>query len=184
MNTVLLPLHRRLARRFTFCAALLCLPAVLHAQTDKWKTYKYPADGFHAAFPSEPKLEQSQKEAKLGSIMMNSYCAQIAETSLCIAVIDQGPEATGLTPAMLFERTKLGVVAAPKTHKVNDSNINLDGHKGAEIETESDTLHVFTRIYLVDETLYQAIVTFPIKGRYADTNRFLDSFKLISRTRK
>ena len=184
MNTILLRLHRRLVRRFAFCTALLCLATALSAQTDKWKTYKYPADGFHAAFPSEPKLEQTQKEAKLGSILMNSYCAQIAETSLCVAVIDQGPEATGLTPQMLFERTKLGVVAAPKTHKINDSEITLDGHKGAEIETESDALHAFTRIYLVDTTLYQTIVTFPLKRRYADTNRFLDSFKLISRTRK
>jgi len=184
VHTVFLPMRQPSARTLTICAALICFAAALSAQTDQWKSYKYPTDGFRASFPAEPKLEQTQKEAKLGSILMNSYCAEIDETSLCIAVIDKGPEATGLPADMLFERTKLGVVSAPKTHKINDSDITLDGHKGAEIETEDETMHAFTRVYLVDGTIYQAIVTFPIQHRFPETTRFLDSFKLIARAHK
>lgn len=175
--------HQSLLNRFAVCAALLCLAGALNAQSENWKTYKYPADGFRASFPSEPKLEQSKKEAKLGSILMNSYCAQVLDTYLCVAMIDQGPEATGLSPEVLLERTKLGVLAAPKTRKLNQQEIDLDGHKGVEIETENDTVHTFTRIYLVDRVLYQTIVTFPVAGQYPNTNRFLDSFKLIARAR-
>lgn len=184
MHASFLPMRQPLARHLAVSAALFCLAAALSAQTDQWKSYKYPADGFRASFPSEPKLEKTQKEAKLGSILMNSYCAQIEETSLCVAVIDQGPEATGLTADMLFERTKLAVVAAPKTRKINDSDITLDGHKGTEIETANETLHQFTRVYLVDGTIYQAIVICPLQHRYPDAARFLDSFKLIARARK
>ena len=176
--------HPSLPNRFAVCAALLCLAITLNAQTGKWKTYKYPADGFRASFPSEPKLEQSKKEAKSGSILMNSYCAQLSDTYLCVAMIDQGPEATGLRPEVLLERTKLGVLAAPKTRKLNQLEIDLDGHKGVELETENDTVHTFTRIYLVDRVLYQTMVIFPIAGRYPDTSRFLYSFKLIARARK
>lgn len=184
MHATRLRLHQILPRRFAVCAALLCLAAFLNAQTEKWKTYKYPADGFQASFPSEPKLGQMRKEATMGSILLNSYCARISDTDLCVAVIDQGPEATGLSPETLLERTKLGILTAPKTSKLNEKEINLDGHVGVELETESDTAHIFTRIYLVEMTLYQAMVTFPVQSRYLDTNRFLDSFKLIGRERK
>jgi len=183
MHIARLTMYRISPRRNAVCVALLCLATALNAQAGKWKTYKYPADGFRASFPSEPKLERNQKEAKSGAILMNSYCAQVSTTYLCAAVIDQGPEATGLTPETLLNRTKLGVLAAPKARKLSQREIDLDGHKGVEIETASDTVHVFTRIYLVDQTIYQTLVTFPVDGSYTDTNRFLDSFKWIARTR-
>ena len=183
MHTMRLRLLRNSPRRFAVCAALLCLAAALNAQTEKWKTYKYPAYGFRASFPTEPKLEQNRKEAKSGFILMNSYCAQISTTYLCAAVIDQGPEATGLTPEILLVRAKLGVIFAPKTRKLSELAIDLDGHKGVEIETENDTVHVITRIYLVDRTLYQTMVSLPVQSQCPCTRRFLDSFKLISRAR-
>jgi hypothetical protein len=74
-------------------------------------------------------------------------------------------------------------VSAHRTHKLNESEIDLDGHKGVEIETENDTVHTFTRIFLMDRTLYQAMVTMPLQSRYLHTARFLDSFKLVARSR-
>jgi len=185
MHVICLQLHRSLARRLAVCAAMLSIAAALNAQAEKeqWKTYKYPADGFRVSFPSEPKLDQNKKAAKSGAILMNSYCAQLSETYLCVAVIDQGPEATGFTPEGMFERTRLAVISAPRTHKLNEADIDLDGHKGIEIETENDTSHIFTRIYLVDRTLYQTMVTVPLAGRYPGTERFLNSFKPIARVR-
>ena len=185
MHAILLPLHRSLPRRIAICAALLSVATALNAQAEKeqWKTFKYPADGFRINFPSEPKLEQQKKPTKAGTILMNSYCAQLSETHLCVAVIDQGPEATGFTPDALFERTRLAVISAPKTHKLNESDIDLDGHKGVDLETENDSVHIFTRIYLVDRTLYQTMVTVPLNGRYPGTEHFLNSFKLMARVR-
>jgi len=177
-------LLRSLPSRFAVGSILLCLAAALNAQTEKWTTHKYPAEGFRASFPTEPKLEPVRKQAKAGTILMNSYCAQISAANLCVAVIDQGPEATGLIPEILLGRAKLGVLSAPKTRKLNQVAIDLDGHKGIELEAESDTLHTITRLYLVGDVLYQTIVTYPVGSTYAHANRFLDSFKLIERTRK
>ena len=163
---------------------LLCLAAALNAQTEKWETYKYPADGFRASFPSEPKLEQNRKEATLGSILMNSYCAQISNTYLLRRGDRSGsgghrPHSGGFAGAH-----EAGCSRRPHTRKLNEQEIDLDGHKGVEIETENDTVHTFTRIYLVDKTLYQTMVVFPNQTPFAGANRFLDSFKLIERIRK
>ena len=185
MHAIGLNLHRTSTPRLAACAMLLCLATAVNAQAqkEKWTAYKYPADGFRISFPSAPKLEKNKKEAKSGTILMNSYCAQLSETYLCVAVSDQGPETTGLTPEALLQRTRLSVISAPKTHKLNEADLDLDGHKGVEIETENDTAHIFTRIYLVDRTLYQTMVTVPLTGRYPGTERFLNSFKLIARVR-
>jgi hypothetical protein len=168
---------------FAVCAGLLCISFALGAQTEKWKTYKYPEEGFRISFPVEPKVERSQKEAEKGSIKMVSYCAQISASYLCVAVIDQGAQATGLEPAGLLERAKLGLLTAPKTKKLHEEQIELDGHTGVELETENDTDHIFTRIYVVNGTLYQSMVTLPVGDRYPSTGRFLDSFRLIPRLR-
>jgi hypothetical protein len=172
------------SRSLTVCAGLLFLAAALNAQSEKWKNFKYTADGFRISFPSEPKLDQKKKEAKSGSILMNTYCSQISDIDLCVAVIDQGPEATGLTTEILMGRVKLGVVSGPKTRRLNQQEINLDGHKGIEIETVDDKIHTVTRIYAVNRTLYQTMVTYPIGKQFAGANRFLESFRLIPRVRK
>ena len=184
MHALCMRLFQPLPRRIALSAILLCLATALNAQTEKWTTYKYPADGFRVTFPSAPKLEPTQKQAKAGTILMNSYCAQISTTNLCVAVIDHGPEATGLIPEILMGRAKLGVLSAPKTRKLNQVAIDLDGHKGIELEAESDTLHTITRIYIVGDVLYQTMVTYPVGNQYPRANRFLDSFKFIERVRK
>ncbi len=184
MHALRLRLPHSFARRHAVCATLLCLAAALVAQTEKWETYNYPADGFRASFPAEPTLQQNRKQAAAGTILMDSYCAQASAASLCATVIDQGPEATGLTPEALLNRAKLSVLAVPKSHELHEQEIDLDGHKGVEIETESETFHTLIRIYLVDHTLYQTIVVSPIGTPYAGAHRFLDSFKLIARVRK
>lgn len=183
MPATRLRLHLTSPCRLVVCAALICIAARVNAQNQKWKTYKYPADGFRISFPSEPKLEQSKKEAKSGSILMNSYCAQDSATYLCAAIIDQGPQATGLSPEVLLERTKMALVSAPKTHKISEEQIDLDGNKGVEIETESETSRIFTRIFTVGNTLYQTMVTVPVESHYLHAGRFLDSFRLIARPR-
>jgi hypothetical protein len=179
-----LRLQRRLPCRYSVWVILLCLAATLNAQTAKWEAYKFPADGFRASFPFEPKLEQNKKNAATGLILMNSYCTQASEAQLCVAVIHEGPVPTGLTPETMLARIKVGVLVAPKTHEIREAEIYLDGHKGVEIETQNETNHLFTRIYLVDKTIYQTVCIYPISTPFADAKRFLDSFKLIARDGK
>ncbi|MFZ1087374.1 MAG: hypothetical protein WAN35_20615 [Terracidiphilus sp.] len=174
-----------------FGAALLAMSAVLGAQTTaspaaqavNWKTYSYPALGLRVAFPAEPKLDEEKQGSALGNIVFTSYCAQVGNAYLCAAVIDQGPEATGLTPEALMDRMMMGIEFVANTKTLNEKKIELDGHGGEEVETISDKVRITTRVYLVDNTLYQTMVTVPVTEKYADTARFLDSFRLIRRSK-
>lgn len=178
--------------RSAFLAALLAVAASLGAQTPaapaapvlNWKTYSYPAFGFRVSFPVEAKLDEKKQEAPNGTIQFTSYCAQVANTSLCAAVIDQGPEATGLTTDVLLGRMKMSLEFAPKTTTLHEKDFELDGHKGVEVETQNDSLHITTRIYLVNNTLYQTMVMAPLTDNFSGTGRFLDSFRLIPRTKE
>lgn len=167
---------------FALIAVLLCL-AASSARAEKWNTLKYPEDGFRALFPSTPKLDQSEKNAETGSIKLSSYCSQVDQTSLCVAVIDQGAQATNMDTDTLFERARLSVYAVPNTHKISETQQSLDGNKGVEIVTENETTHSINRIYEVGETLYQTVVAYPRNTKYADSDKFLDSFHLIPRIR-
>jgi len=171
-------------RRYAATAVLVCFAAALAAQTPKWKSYSYPADGFRATFPTAPQLDTKTQPAGTGPIELHSYCALLSAGDLCVAVIVHGAQATGLDPDSLLERVKQGVLAGDKTKKLSETPIALDERKGVALETENDTIHTSTRIYLVGDVIYQTIVTSPVASKYADTARFLDSFRLIPRVPK
>jgi hypothetical protein len=175
---------RSALRRYAATAVLVCFAVALFAQTPKWKSYSYPADGFRASFPTAPQLESKSQPAGAGPIELHSYCAQLSTGNLCVAVIVHGAQATGLDPDSLLERVKQGVLAGDKTKKLSETPIALDERKGVALETENETIHTSTRIYLVGDTVYQTLVTSPVAGKYADTARFLDSFRLIPRVPK
>jgi hypothetical protein len=180
-----------------FLAVLLAIAAELGAQAPgasgasaapaapvlNWKTYSYPAAGFSASYPNEPKLDEKKQDAPMGTILFTSHCTQAANADLCAAVIDQGPEATGLTPEVLLGRLKMGLELVAKTKTLVDKEIDLDGNKGVEVETVNDTLHIITRIYWINNTLYQTMVTVPATETFSGSARFLDSFRLIPRSK-
>jgi hypothetical protein len=85
---------------------------------------------------------------------------------------------------MLLGRMRLGLELVPRTKTLREKEIELDGHKGVEVETENDSLHITTRIYLVDNALYQTIVSAPLKDNFSSIGRFLDSFRLTPRSKK
>jgi hypothetical protein len=171
-------------RQCAATAALVCLAAALAAQTSKWKSVSDPDLGFRASFPSAPQADSKSQAAATGPIEFHSYCAQVKETSLCVAVFVHGPEATGLGPELFLDRIKQGVLAGDKTIKISETPIELDGHKGVALETDNPFIHTSTRIFLVGGLVYQTMVTYPVAGKYAETVRFLDSFHLIQRAQK
>jgi len=70
-----------------------------------------------------------------------------------------------------------------KTHSrlIRDTKTALGVYHGLEFESENEEAHMFVRMYVVNNSLYQILVGYPSGNAYVDTRRFLDSFELIER---
>jgi hypothetical protein len=175
---------RTIQRSFILALAVLSLVAALGAQTPEWKTYSYPADGFSAAFPSEPQMYSRSIPSDAGSVVMRKYHADDDTGGMMIVVCDLGAAIAGKDPDTLMQDTVNEVRQITNTHLLSEKKITLGVYHGIAYEFESDATHVTSRIYLVGSTFYQVMVAYSIDKPYADTARFLDSFQLIARTGK
>jgi len=180
----MLEMRMTLQRRFAVCVAVLCFAVALSAQTQEWKSYSYPADGFRALFPDEPTQQKKDIATDAGNVELRAYVASVSSTTtVFIGVCDYGDKVANKTPDAVLEGAKEGAMANTKSHLLREKSIGLDGNHGIEFECENDEMHFFARVYLVGSTLYQTLVVYPLADKYADTARFLDSFKLITRVR-
>jgi hypothetical protein len=160
---------------------LLSFATALFAKTPKWKSYSYPSDGFCVFFPSDPKVERSSVPIDTITVELRTYTATSSSATLYVGVADFGAIALGLDPDALLQAGKNGGLSNSKSHLLSEKNIFLGKYHGLEFEAEDDKFYTTARIYLVGGILYQTMVASPIRTKYADTARFLDSFQLIPR---
>jgi hypothetical protein len=146
-----------------------------------WKPYPYPADGFSASFPSQPKLEKQNVPTAAGTVEYHSYTADDVSTTLIAGVTDFGPALAGEDPEVILQGAKSGAVTNSKGRLVSEKPITLGANHGIAFEIESDSARVSARVYLVGTSIYEVIVASPLQSKYAETTRFLDSLQLIDR---
>ena len=144
-----------------------------------WKPYPYPADGFSASFPSQPKVQKQDILTDEGKFEMRTYDSDQGSAEFIAAVCDYGQTAQGKDPDTLIANAEKGAVNNLKAHLVSERSLPLGTNRGVEFEADSDTAHLRARIYLAGSILYQMIVASPLNARPDDTSRFLDSFQLL-----
>ena len=172
-----------LQRRFV-CVTMLCFAVALSAQTQQWKSYSYPSDGFSASFPGVPTQGARKVPTKTGSYESRSYIVAVSPTTaVYVAVNDYGANVASADPDAVLERAKQSAMPNFNSHLLREKKITFDGYHGIEFECENDRTNFVFRVYIVGSTLYQTFVMSPLGSKYADTARFLDSFKLIKRVR-
>ena len=71
-----------LQRRFAVCVAVLCFAVALSAQTQEWKSYSYPADGFRALFPDVPTQQKKDIATDAGNVELRAYVASVSSTTM------------------------------------------------------------------------------------------------------
>jgi hypothetical protein len=157
-------------------------PAMPATQTLDWKTYSYFSEGFSAAFPSQPTMQKQNIQIEKGSIEVRGYMAIEGEAALLVEVCDYDSAIAGRDPDSVLDGAQNGSITNVKGHLISGKRIAFGTYHGVEFETENDTLHFITRIYLVGSTLYQTLTAAPLGKPYADSTHFMDSFQLITRT--
>lgn len=179
---LLRPLLKCLPRPAVVIGFLLLSFAASGLAAQKLESFSFPEDGFRASFPTQPQMQKLTQATKSGGIIvMHSYCVPSGNATLCVVVILNGVTATGLAPQMLLELTKQGILTGNGNHKVSTGATDFEGHTEETVEAENDKVHTSARLYMVDDLIYQTIVTAPIEDKSVDAERFFNSFKLIKR---
>jgi hypothetical protein len=183
------------------CAALLCAAAASAqtsvqgpappqvapeqsppAQATEWKTYSFTVDGFSALFPSQPVQQKQRVSTGAGNFELRTYLVASGSVALYVGVCDYGDSANGSDPDTVLEGARDGAVTNVHAHVVNSKKVTLGIYPGIAFEAEAEGAHLFGRIYLVGNILYQVFVAGPSGEPFPGTDKFLDSFQLIPRT--
>lgn len=172
--------NRRTRTLLVFFVSLTLLAGGIAGAQD-WQTFKYPADGFSAAFPSEPQQGSHAVDTPSGTVELRSYSLELDQIALFVGVCDYGAKAEGSDVDAMLEDAKNGALQNSSSHLIRESKVALGPHRGLEYESEADGTHYRARIFIVGTKLYQALVVYPAASPYEDAGRFLDSFQLLPR---
>jgi hypothetical protein len=127
-------------------------------------------------------MQKQNIQIEKGSIEVRGYMAIEGEAALLVEVCDYDSAIAGRDPDSVLDGAQNGSITNVKGHLISGKRIAFGTYHGVEFETENDTLHFITRIYLVGSTLYQTLTAAPLGKPYADSTHFMDSFQLITRT--
>jgi glucose/arabinose dehydrogenase len=152
-------------------------------QTQEWKTYSYPADGFSVSLPLEPMMQKKDVPTEKGSFEMHAYLVQETESALVVMACNYGDAITGREVDSVLRGAQEGAISNVGGHFIREKAITLGTYHGIEFEAENDSTHFTARIFLAGSTLYQTLIASPLDKPYASTARFLDSFQLIARVK-
>lgn len=171
-------------RAWVLTLVLLIACAAARAQSGTWKTYSYPTDGFSISAPVELELNQQDVPTAAGTFTVHIHVAIADNAQLAAAMNDYGSAVDTGDPQAIVDGAMNGVVNHLKAHITQSGKITIGKHPGNSFEAESDQVHVSGRIYLVGSVLYQLLVITPVNQKYADAERFMDSFELIPHSQK
>ena len=168
-------MKRRLAAMA--CIVLLACVASVSAQSNDWREYVYPDDGFALSFPSEPTLTKSMVPLKNGGeAELHQYSVDAGSYAFMADVSTYAPSANALS----LTGARDGMVSAVKGNLVSEMPISLGTYPGLQIEFETQGFHARARLYIVGRKLYQIL-----SGADSDkpisqnTTRFFESFRLL-----
>jgi hypothetical protein len=180
--------------QLAFIAAVLSITSPVDAQTEQWKPFAAPADGFQALFPSPPEVSKNSVPAGSETYELRSYVAVVGSTALYVGVCDYGARSRAADPGEILANAEKGAIEHMAAHILSERKITLDTgpgetaqaakSHGIEFEAENDKMHFTARMYVAAGALYQVMVTSPPSEKFADSARFLDSFQLIDRREK
>jgi len=146
-----------------------------HGSISIWKTYRYPADGFSAAFPSTPKVSSTQ----VGPLNMRTYVSVVSDTTVLFVIVSKNGDFKGRDLDEMLKGAENAALQNTNSKLIRDTKTTLGVYHGLEFESEGEATHMFVRMYVVGTSLYQILVGSPSGSPYADTKRFLNSFTLI-----
>jgi hypothetical protein len=164
-----------------FLAALVCTTFALPFQSDGWKEYVYPQDGFSVSAPVTPKMEREKAQSAIGgNVELHYYGITLPGDSGFMVVVSPLLAHDQRSPQQVLAEAKKGAVDSVNGKLISETPAPLGGNPGIQIEFEAGDHHARNRYYVVGRKLYQLASLAPQgKPIPADTDRFFGSFRLV-----
>ena len=161
---------------FVFFAVL---STTVHAQ-DAWKEYIYKENQMAFSMPAAPVESTQFVDTAVGKITIHQYMLDKGGYVLTVGM-NVYPDKVLQTPSdKRLAGARDGVANNMKVKVTSEKKITLDGNPGIEFQYESDKYFGTWRIYLVGTAMYQiASINSVGTPRFPDTDRFLNSFRLV-----
>jgi hypothetical protein len=163
-----------------FLAVLVCTPFVLSFQSNSWKEYVYPQDGFSVSAPVTPKMEREATQSPAGSVELHYYGITLPGNSGFMVVVSPLLPNDQRSAQQVLAEAKKGAVDSVNGKVISETPVSLGSNTGIQIEFEAGDHHSRNRYYVVGKNLYQLASLAPQgKPIPADTDRFFASFRLV-----
>ena len=169
----------------THLAKVFCLTALLCTafayESNGWKEYAYPQDGFSISAPITPKIEREKAQAAVGgNVELHYYGIALADNSGFMVVVSPVLPNDPRSPQQILADAKQGAVDSVSGKLISESPVSFANNPGIQIEFETGDHHSRNRYYVVGRKLYQLAALAPQgKPIPADTDRFFGSFQLL-----
>lgn len=170
-------------RRFILCSTLLM--AACNGNQAQLEEFSSPTGAFTIATPVPLEATQESVQTPVGPIEIHTFQAETEDSAYVVAYSDY-PAAivTESDPEMLLNSSRDGAISNVGGTLVSEEAIEIDGNPGRSLvistgEGTAEPAVINSRIYLVDNRLYQILVVTPEGAEQpAVTDGFLESFDL------
>jgi len=158
------------------------------AQTDTWKEYAYPDDGFAISAPSEPEVTSQPIYVAGGTADAHVYTIAAWPDKALMLFIFQRDRADRRTTAQFHQQAREGSLGAVNGKLRKRSDVTLGKFAGVELEFEAQhpnldthTHQVRSRYFVVGRKIYHLIAIAPLDGSFPDdADRWFKSFRLTT----
>jgi hypothetical protein len=145
--------------------------------TGGWISYSSPTGRFSILMPAQPKVQEQPVDTAAGQLINHVFLAQSGTAAFAISYADY-PQ-NDADPQQVLDEVRQGAITGIKGTLISGKNITHKGFHGREFQASTQGALYTSRIFLVNNRLYQMVVVAPAgQLSAADINKFLTSFDL------
>ncbi len=150
-----------------------------------WRSFQDPAGKFTVLMPGQPQQRRQQQQTRLGTLEVYTFAVEQPGLSAhLVTYTDFPPEfIQAADPNKLLDNGRDEVIRQVQGRLLSEGRITLNGSPGRELKLRAPgDLIIHSRIYLVDQRLYQLIVVTPeskAPSLSGSIRGFFQSFRLL-----
>ncbi len=161
------------------------VPSPVVVAQSVWRSFQDPGGKFTVLMPGQPQQRKQTQQTRLGNLEINTFAVEQPGLSAHLVTYTDFPVEFIRTadPNKLLDNGRDEVVRRVQGRLLSESQVSLNGAPGRELKLKAPgELIIHSRIYLVEQRLYQLIVVTPeskATNLSGSIRGFFQSFRLL-----